>query len=78
MINYKPEFRAKFKRKSIVVLKLIANGLEPSYKKNVCTQLTKNQRGFTKLTPEIGYNQSCADPDPDPLFFGQKDPDPDL
>ena len=24
-----------------------------------------------------GYNQGCADPDPDPCFFAQKDPDPD-
>ena len=23
------------------------------------------------------YEQGCADPDPDPCFFGQKDPDPD-
>ena len=31
---------------------------------------------FTKQTPNLGYNQGCADPDPDPCFFGQKDPDP--
>ena len=24
-----------------------------------------------------GYNQGCADPDPDPCYFAQKDPDPD-
>ena len=30
-----------------------------------------------KLFSWISGNQGCADPDPDPCFFGQKDPDPD-